>query len=209
MAVICPTVTATDPHEYRAQMERLKPFAERVHVDLMDGQFAPTVSPPLEQIWLPHEFDCDVHLMYQKPGDFLQILLRLQPHMVIIHAEAEVNHRVFAAELEKAGIKAGLALLQQTDVSAVEDIIHAFDHILVFSGHLGYHGGELDRGMIGKVSEIKAIHPEVEVSWDGGISDKNAKWLSQNGVEVLNVGGFIQKSDAPEAAYATLKALVG
>ena len=42
MAVICPTVTAVSEHDYKEQLLRLKPFAKRIHIDLMDGRFAPT-----------------------------------------------------------------------------------------------------------------------------------------------------------------------
>lgn len=207
MADICPTVTAYDLEEYRAQINHVS-FAERLHIDLMDGQFAPTQSPPLEQIWLPPHKTCDIHLMYQKPMDYLPQLIKLRPNMVVIHNEAEVHHMHFAAELHKEGIQAGLALLADTPVSYAEQIMHSFDHVLIFSGHLGYHGGEADLKLLDKVREVRQLHPDVEIGWDGGISDQNAKQLIGAGVDVLNVGGFIQRADDPAAAYATLKALV-
>src|SRR3989344_640873 len=98
MAVICPTVTAFDPHEYRLQIERIAAFTTRVHLDLMDGEFAPSKSPNLDQIWWPHSMQADIHLMYQRPMDFLDQLKKLNPRMVIIHNEADVNHVQFADE---------------------------------------------------------------------------------------------------------------
>jgi len=86
--------------------------------------------------------------------------------------------------------------------------MHSFDHVLVFSGNLGRHGGEADLGLLEKVRQIKAHHPEVEIGWDGGINDQNVKQLVEAGVEVLNVGGYIQKADDPEHAYATLKRVI-
>src|ERR1700753_2375748 len=62
---ICPTITAFGTHDYRAQMEMLEPFAERIHIDLMDGVFAPHISPGLDQIWWPDSITADLHLMYQ------------------------------------------------------------------------------------------------------------------------------------------------
>src|SRR5262245_26022284 len=131
MAVICPTVTAFDPHEYRVQVERLLPFAKRVHIDLMDGNFAPSKSPDLKHIWWPHEFTADIHLMYQKPMESLNEIIKLRPHMVVIHNEAEVHHMHFAAELHKHDIKVGLALLQDTPVDFAYQIMHSFDQVLV------------------------------------------------------------------------------
>ena len=209
MAVICPTVTAFDPHEYRKQMERLQPFAKRVHIDLMDGEFAPTKSPGLDKVWWPEEFTADIHLMYRRPMDEMDQLLKLKPNLVVIHAEAEVHYIDFAAKLHQAGIKAGLAILRNTPVESGVNIMRTFDHALVFSGDLGRHGGQADLSLLDKVRAIREHYPEIETSWDGGITDQNARQLVETGVDVLNVGGFIQKSDDPSAAYAKLESVIG
>lgn len=208
MTVICPTITAYDTETYRQQVNRVMPFASRLHVDLMDGQFAPTQSPPLKHLWIPHDVEVDIHLMYQNPMDFVDELIKLKPRMVIIHNEVHVHHMHFAGEMHKAGIQVGLALLQDTPVEWAHQIMHSFDHVLVFSGHLGYHGGSADLGLLDKVHQIRDHYPDVEIGWDGGINADNAQQLVEAGVDVLNVGGFIQNSDDPEAAYATLKAII-
>lgn len=204
MAVICPTITATGPHEYREQMERIEPFAKRVHIDLMDGQFVPTTSPDLDQIWWHPELIADIHLMYQRPIEQLSALIKLRPHLVIIHAEAEGNHAHFADSLHEVGIRAGLALLQDTSVESVSRIIAKFNHILIFSGHLGYHGGEANLGLLDKVKQVRELHSEAEIGWDGGINDKNAKQLARAGVDVLNAGGFIQQAADAEQVFKKL-----
>jgi ribulose-phosphate 3-epimerase len=208
MAVICPTVTAFDPHEYRVQIERLVPFAKRVHIDLMDGDFAPTKSPALDTVWWPLELTADIHLMYKRPMDYLDRLIKLQPNLVVIHNEAEVHHMDFAAKLHAHGIKAGLAILSDTPIEYAYQIMHSFDHVLVFSGHLGYHGGQADLGLLDKVRKVREHHPEAEIGWDGGINDHNAKQLVDGGVQVLNTGGFIQKADDPQKAYQKLLTIV-
>ena len=204
MSVICPTVTAFNATEYSEQLKRIAPFAKRVHIDLMDGQFAPSRSPSFNEIRMPHDLEVDIHLMYQEPMAVLEQLIRMRPHMVVIHNEASVHHMHFTAELHKHGINVGLAILQETPIEWAYQIMHSFDHVLVFSGHLGYHGGQADLGLLDKVRKIQEHHPDAEIGWDGGINADNARQLIQAGVEVLNVGGFIQKSDNPSAAYATL-----
>lgn len=208
MPVICPTVTAFDPHEYREQMERAAGFAERIHIDLMDGEFAPSVSPDLLQVWWPHNIYADIHLMYQRPMDHLQQLIKLKPHMVIVHNEAEMHHMHFAAELHRHDIKTGLAVLQDTPIEWAEQIMHSFDQVLIFSGNLGYHGGEANMDMLKKVSFVRKHHPEAEIAWDGGINIDNAKALADGGVDVLNTGGFIQKSQTPQEAYDKLNTVI-
>lgn len=209
MTVVCPTVTAFDTHEYRKQVETLVPFAKRIHFDLMDGEFAPSKSPDFDHIWLPHETINDVHLMYQKPMEYLDQLIKLKPHMVVIHNEAEVHHMHFAAELHKNDIKVGLAILKDTPIEWAEQIMHSFDHILIFSGNLGYQGGSaVDFGLLDKVKYVQEHHPDAEIGWDGGVNADNAKQLADAGIDVLNTGGFIMKSDNPAKAYQQLTQLL-
>jgi ribulose-phosphate 3-epimerase len=203
---VCPTVTAFDIDEYKRQIMRLEPFTERVHLDLMDGNFAPTKSPDIDSIWWPMSMEADIHLMYQSPMDYIEELIALKPRMVVIHNEAHVHHMHFAALLHKADIKAGLAILADTPVEYAYQIMHSFDHVLIFSGNLGYQGGSaVDLGLLDKVEKVRKHHPEVEIGWDGGVNLENARQLVEGGVEVLNVGGFIQKSDNPRNAYDKLR----
>jgi ribulose-phosphate 3-epimerase len=107
-------------------------------------------------------------------------------------------------ELQAVGIKAGLALLPKSQPQDyVEEISHA-DHILLFGGELGHQGGTADLTVLGKVGDIRAINPTVELGWDGGITAENTPTLVEAGIEVLNVGGFIQHADDPKQAYESI-----
>ncbi len=203
--VICPTIDAFENHGYRSQMERVEPFAPRIHIDLMDGVFAPTKSPPISEIWWNENKQVDVHLMYQNPMQPLAALIKLKPSMVIVHFEAEANHQLIASQLKAAGIKAGLAILPATQLINIDNIIADFDQLLIFAGHLGYQGGEADLSQLDKVRLAKASYPELEIAWDGGINELNIDTLVKAGVEVLNSGGYIQNAPNPAKAYATLK----
>lgn len=202
--VVCPTVLADNLHTYREQVQRILPFAKRVQIDLTDGKFAPSPTIALDRLWLPHEFEADLHLMYHHPDEHLKELLKLRPHMVIIHAEADIDHMRLAAELHKEDILVGLAVLQKTTIESVEPVINSFDHLLIFSGYLGHFGGEADLELLSKVKEAREHHPDIEIGWDGGVTVKNATELVHGGVDVLNAGGFIQRSSNPNQAYLQL-----
>jgi ribulose-phosphate 3-epimerase len=147
----------------------------------------------------------DLLVMYQKPMDHIEKLIKLNPRMVVIHNEVDVHHMHFAAELHRHGVMVGLALLADTPEEWAEQIIHSFDHLLVFSGDLGRFGGKANLDLLKKVKQAKAHHPELEVGWDGGVNAQNAKALVEGGVDVLSVGGYIQKAKDPAGAYAKLK----
>jgi pentose-5-phosphate-3-epimerase len=205
---ICPTITATNESEYKKQIDQIKSFADRIHIDLMDGKFTGTVSPPVSECWWPEYIRADIHLMFKTPMTELAALKKLRPNMVIIHAESEVDHEYFCDELHKEGIKTGLALLQDTDVDEIQSLIEYYDQFLVFSGNLGQHGGTADLNLITKAKSLKLLKPNAEIAWDGGINDDNISQLVENGVNVLNVGGFIQDSPDPFASYAKLKVAI-
>lgn len=208
MAIICPTVLASEPHEYREQMERIAGFGKRVQIDLTDGLFTLTKTISLEQVWWPHSFKADLHLMYKRPDLFLDQILDLEPSMVIIHAEAEGKFDPFAKALQEGNIKVGVALLQETEPELIKPALGLIDHVLIFSGDLGRFGGAAQLSLLGKILKLKKWKPSLEIGWDGGVNDKNAKQLAKGGVDVLNVGGFIQNAKNPEKAYKSLKQLI-
>jgi ribulose-phosphate 3-epimerase len=208
MAVICPTVTAENPHQYREQIERVAPFVSHVHIDFMDGDFTPNQSPGLGQGWWPHTMQADLHIMFKKPQDFTEQIIKLNPRLVIVHAEAEGNFVEFAEVLHGAGILAGVALLPKTDVKTIIPALEHIDHVLIFSGSLGHFGGEADTSLLDKVEQLKKLKHSIEIGWDGGINDQNVKKLSDYGVDILNVGGYIQQAKEPKANYEMLQNLL-
>ena len=205
---VVPTVTAYDVHEYRRQMECACRFSGRVHVDIMDGIFAPTKSPAISQLWLEKGIDSDIHVMYQHPDKQIKALLKLHPQMIIVQAEASRTSVIRAIEgLKKTKVKVGLGLLPSTQPGEVAELVARVDAVLIFSGHLGYHGGTADLSLLDKVKEIRSLNPTAEISWDGGIDRTNIRDLVEAGIEVLNTGGAIQKALDPAAAFQELQKL--
>jgi ribulose-phosphate 3-epimerase len=189
-------------------MERVESFATRIHVDITDGDFAPHKLVNFDQVWWRGNRTIDLHVMHRYPTEHAEIILAMSPRLVIVHAEAEGNLMGFIQYLHHHGIEVGLAILPRTRVEDIAPALPAIDHLLVFSGNLGYHGGQADLDLLDKVRKARELKPTIEIGWDGGINDQNAREIAEAGVDVLNVGGFIQGSDNPASAYATLKALV-
>lgn len=208
MAVICPTILAEDKRQYKEQIERTATFARRIHIDFMDGKFAPSKSPNISQAWWPDDIKADLHVMFERPEDELDAIIRLQPNLVIVHAEAKGNFVTLAQKLHEAGIKAGVALLAKTSVEAIKPALEYVDHVLIFSGDLGHFGGNADLALLDKVMQVKELKPDIEVGWDGGISDTTVEKLVEAGVDILNVGGYIQRAENPRERYEILENLL-
>lgn len=205
MTTICPTITAQEPHGYRTQVERIEQFAVRWHIDIADGELAPRKLIEPEGLWWPGNVQIDLHIMYKHPSSLLELLIVQHPRLAIIHAEAEGDFTAWSSTLKHHGIEVGVALLPDTPVSLIAKAIDQIDHVLVFSGNLGYQGGShADMKQLDKVRELRSLKPKLEIGWDGGVNDENAKKLSMAGVDVLNVGGFIHNAHNPHSAYAKL-----
>lgn len=203
-AEIAPCITVEDAAEYQQAIERLKPFAERVHIDISDGDFAPRQLISADQLTWPSEWKVDVHAMVARPSEVIEDLIARKPHTIILHAEADEDLLPIIQHIQQAGIKAGLALLKTTVPKTITGLLEIVDHALIFSGNLGHYGGSASMMQLEKVRLIRNIHPEIEIGWDGGASVDNAYSLAQGGIDVINSGGAINNASEPETVYRNM-----
>lgn len=190
-------------------------FAPRIQIDITDGEFAPSETINLNQLyWLPvdqRQTKIDLHLMLKRPVDWLDQIISLVPDKVILHAECDEAEMILPKCYDffrRFGITPGLALLPDTQPERVADLIKQVDSVLIFGGHLGYQGGEADLSQLNKVAKIKEINPNATIEWDGGASLANVKQLADAGVDQINVGSAITNQPDPHAAYDELATLV-
>lgn len=204
MSQIVPTIMAETVDQLREATVRIQPFARRVHIDISDGEFAPTFLLNESQLFWPEGWEVDIHAMVTRPSEHLGALMQLKPSLVILHAEAQEDIVPHLQTLKQAGIKAGVGLLKTTVPATVEAAIKEADHVMIFSGDLGKFGGTASMMQLEKIRLIKRIKPNVEIGWDGGVKVENAYTLTQGNVDVLNVGGAIAKAENPAEAYNEL-----
>ena len=203
--IIAPTILAESAEQYKQQVERVTGFAERVHIDLSDGEFAPTFTIGVSELWAPEGWLVDVHVMANDLTEYVPKLIALRPNLIIVHAEAKSDVVATLRQIKQAGIRAGLALLKSTVPRTVEEMIKEAEHVMVFSGELGRFGGTASLMQLEKIRLIKAINSNLEIGWGGGVTTDNAYSLVQGGVNVLNVGGAIQKASDPHLVYTRLQ----
>lgn len=208
MAQICPTITAFDTASFQSQLVLVSSFAKRLHIDIMDGEFAPTMSPRLEELQVTTDAVVDIHVMYQRPQAIMPDLIALRPNLVIVHAESDADIPLFATRMREHNIQTGLALLPETSVATVAYLVPHIQHVLIFGGHLGYHGGQADLQQLHKIKELHVLSKTLEYGWDGGANLENVTHLAEAGIDVINIGGCIHQSDKPVDTYNALVRLV-
>lgn len=204
MAIIAPAILTQTPEDYKAQLERIHTFANRVHIDLSDGSFAPSQTVAANQVWWPQQWQIDIHAMVAEPSKYLPTLIGLKPYMIIFHAEVKEDLVPIFQQVKQAGIKAGVALMRPTVPADISGVLEAADHAMIFSGDLGKYGGTASLMQLEKVRLIKMINSGLEIGWDGGANVDNVFSLAQGGVDVINVGGALQKAADPQAAYQAI-----
>lgn len=208
MAEIAPAILVDTAAKYRDYIERLLPFARRIHIDITDGKFAPSKTITLDDVWWPHGWVADIHMMVERPSWYVAQLIKMRPSMVIFHAEASEPLLPVIRQLRAAGIRASVGLLAPTHPHDAKREIELADGTMIFSGDLGYYGGQANPLLLSKVPEIRAINPHSEIGWDGGVNPDNAAELARGGVDVLNTGGAISRAEDPETAYELLRRAV-
>lgn len=215
MTIIEPTITTNDTTIYEIRMDDFLSYAPRIHIDITDGKFAPSQTINLNQLYWPEVNEratkIDLHLMIERPIDWLDQIISLAPDQVILHAESDDATKKLPkifAHLRKFDIQCGVALLPQTQPADVADLIKLADSVLIFGGHLGYQGGEADLTQLNKAADIKKLNPNAAIEWDGGANADNVKQLADAGIDVINVGSAISKAPIAKDAYNKLCAII-
>ena len=203
MPIICPTITANS-EQYESYILDYTKFAKRLHIDLSDGKFTLNETIGIDEVYWPWNIPVDLHLMYKNPSNYIEQIIALAPSVVIIHPESEVDIIDFSQKIKKNNIKIGLALMPDKNAESLMEFKDYFDYILIFSGKLGFYGGVADLKLVSKISDVKKLFPGKEIAWDGGINELNVESLVKNGVDVLNVGGFIAGAEDKQKAFNKL-----
>lgn len=170
----------------------LEQGADLLHLDVMDGHFAPnlTMGPALCDCLhraLPGAF-LDVHLMVEKPEMFVEPFARAGAANLTFHAEVMDPAACveLARKIQGKGMTAGLAINPATGLEGIRDILGSFDMILVMSVRPGFSGQAFMPEVLPKTREVRNIvGAGVRVEMDGGIASGNAKLVRDAGCDVI------------------------
>ncbi len=212
-AIIAPSVLAADFANLQRDIEMINTSqADWFHIDIMDGVFVPNISfgmPVLEAINKHAKKTIDVHLMIVDPDRYIKTFKALGSDILTVHYEACTHlHRTLQA-IKAEGMKAGVALNPHTNVSLLEDVINDIDLVCLMSVNPGFGGQSFIENTYKKIRQLKEIitrnGASTLIEIDGGVTDKNAKQLTEAGADVLVAGSFVFRAEDPIATIADLK----
>ena len=176
--------------------------AQYIHVDVMDGQFVPTISfgmPVIRSIRKVTDRVFDVHLMIDEPERYLEDFAKAGADIITVHLETLKYPEQVIAKIRALNCKVGLAINPETSVHAVEPYLHLVDMVLIMTVRPGFGGQKYLDYCTEKINRVhnmikrKNLRTDIEV--DGGINRDNIGMVLDAGANVIVMGSSIFNGD--------------
>jgi ribulose-phosphate 3-epimerase len=184
--------------------------ADWVHVDVMDGHFVPNLTFGAKLVADLHKatrLPLDVHLMIERPDDWVDRYVDAGAAYVVVHIEAARAVSATLAQIRARGAKAGITLNPDTPVEAILPHLGEVDLALVMSVNPGFGGQKFIESALGKLQrlrkEIDSRRLAVELEIDGGVKLDNVRRVVEAGASVVVAGSAV--FEAPEGVEAAAK----
>ncbi len=210
---IAPSILAADFARLGEDVERVAPYADLLHIDVMDGHFVPNISlgvPVVASLRKATDLYFDCHLMTTNPADYLTEFKEAGADQVTVHIEAVPDPTAAAAAAREVGLDFGLVLNPPTPFAAVAPFVELCDMLLVMSVQPGFGGQAFMPEVLDKVAaarklvDSQGLHTDIQI--DGGISVDTASAARRAGADVFVAGSAVFGADDPVAAIQRLRA---
>lgn len=181
---------------------------EYIHFDVMDGHFVPnlTFGPPfIRLVRKMTEIPFDVHLMVDKPQDYVPYLIDIGVQLLTFHVEAENFAPRLISRLQEAGVSASVSLNPGTPLTSIEELLPFVDNVLLMTVDPGFYGQELIPTTLNKIEKLRGYREEHDLMFtiqvDGGIDETNISTMEALGVDIVVVGkSFFSAKDPVQFA---------
>ena len=217
MADLAVSLLSADFSCLERQLQELKEAEVKwLHIDVMDGNFVPSISfgfPIITTLRKAFSGVFDVHLMIQEPIRYIKEFAESGSDMITIHFEACEDVEATLKWIRDCCCKAGLAVNPGTPVEEVYPYLHLTDMVLVMTVQPGFGGQKYIHFVTKKVETLRkyvdeqGLHDSVLIEVDGGICLETAPEAATAGSDILVSGSCVFKGNITENVLALRKAM--
>ena len=213
---IAPSILAWDLGDLeRAVGISMEGGADQVHLDVIDGHFAPNITfgpGTVKALRKRCHLKFDTHLMIDSPHLYVDKFLDAGSDLLSFHAEVLTGPKFdeLYRTVHAKGKEVGLAIKPKTDLPGwAKDRLDKISTLVVMTVNPGFSGQLMDMSVMPKLQEMSSLVSEMglrtDLEVDGGVEPENVHEVVKNGGNVLVAGAGVFGKDDPVRAISVLR----
>ena len=207
MITILPGILESDWNEIEKKLKAIVPFAQEVHIDLIDEKFAATTTffdpAPFKPFTKGKLFE--LHMMVADPLQYLQTWSQAGFKRFIGHVEKIPDIPAFVAEAQLLG-EVGLAIDAKTPLESLDVPFDDLDCLLIMTVQAGKSGQKFLPDCLQKVTKLRE-QTLIPIEVDGGITTDMLVQAAQSGANRFVANSKLFNSVDVQKTYLDLEEL--
>lgn len=213
--MIIPAILEKNPLDFAHKLAKIKtiPKLQRIQVDFTDGVFVESKSMPVEEVGHVPKLDkaeWEAHIMADHPSNF-DAYKEAGFSTVIVHYESFVSETLLEEAIEKIiklGMKPGIAINPETNVSTLRYFTDNITHFTILSVQPGKQGNAFIESTFDKVKALREMAENATIEVDGGVNVSNAGALIQAGADYLVVGSALFETENIKQNFEAIESAI-